>query len=89
MNASNVTGAKGAATAAKNKILQDLMAQLAGIDANQSEEDARLQQLLITLGVNPNAPKPTSPAGLSPDILAELQASLGGLNFGSGFVGAL
>lgn len=87
MNASNVTGAKGAATAAKNKITQDLLAQLSGIDSDQSQEDERLKQLLITLGVNPNAAKPTSPAGLSPDILAELQASLGGLNFGSGFVG--
>ena len=86
MNASNVTGAKGAATAAKNKITQDLLAQLSGIDSDQSQEDERLKQLLITLGVNPNAAKPES-SGLSPDILAELQASLGGLNFGSGFVG--
>jgi len=87
MNASNVTGAKGAATASKNKIMQDLLAQLAGIDSDQSQEDERLKQLLITLGVNPNAAKPQS-SGLSPDILAELQASLGGLgSFGSGFVG--
>jgi len=87
MNASNVTGAKGAATAAKNKITQDLLAQLSGIDSDQSQEDERLKQLLITLGVDPNAAKPQS-FGLSPDILADLQASLAGLgSFGSGFVG--
>ena len=55
MNASNVSSANNAATAAKNKIAQDLLAQISGIDTNQAEEDARLQQLLITLGVDPTA----------------------------------
>ena len=92
MNASNVTGAKGAATAAKNKIAQDLLAQISGIDTNQAEEDERLKQLLITLGVNPNAPAVVPPVVVpptslvSPDVLAELQASLAGMNFGSGFL---
>lgn len=63
MNASNVTGAKGAATAAKNKIAQDLLAQISGIDTNQAQEDERLKQLLITLGVNP------SPAAVVPPVV--------------------
>ena len=91
MNASNVTGAKGAATAAKNKIAQDLLAQISGIDTNQAQEGERLKQLLITLGVNPNAaavPVVAPPTSMvSPDVLAELQASLAGLgNFGMGFL---
>lgn len=92
MNASNVTGAKGAATAAKNKIAQDLLAQISGIDTNQAQEDERLKQLLITLGVNPSPaavvpPVVAPPGGLTPDVLAELQASLAGLgNFGMGFL---
>lgn len=55
MNASNVAGANNAATAAKNKIAQDLLAQLSGIDTSKAAEDARLQQLLISLGVDPTA----------------------------------
>ena len=56
MNASNVTGANSAATGAKNTIVQDLFAQLSGIDSNQAGEDERLRQLLITLGVDPSVP---------------------------------
>ena len=94
MNASNISGAKAAATAAKNKIAQDLLAQISGIDTDQTQEGERLKQLLITLGVNPNAaavppvvPPVVPPGGLTPDVLAELQASLAGLgNFGMGFL---
>jgi len=90
MNASNVSGANSAATAAKNKIAQDLLAQISGIDTNQAQEGERLKQLLITLGVNPDVaavPPPVASGGLTPDVLAELQASLAGLgNFGMGFL---
>ena len=79
MNASNVTGAKGAATAAKNKITQDLLAQLSGIDSDQSQEDERLKQLLITLGVNPSPTPPPPPAN---DYLAQLLEGLNGIDFG-------
>lgn len=54
MNASNVSSANSAATAARNKIAQDLLNRQAGIDSDQAAEDERLRQLLITLGVNPN-----------------------------------
>lgn len=77
MNASNVSGANSAATAAKNKIAQDLLAQLSGIDTNQSQEDERLKQLLITLGVNP------TPAAVLPppsDAMSQLDEFLAGLN---------
>ena len=83
MNADNVTGANNAASAAKNQITQDLLAQISGIDTNQAQEDERLKQLLITLGVNPTppaAPAPAPPA--SDDWMAELANSLAGLNPG-------
>jgi len=91
MNASNVTGAKSAATAAKNKIAQDLLAQISGIDTNQAQEDERLKQLLITLGVNPT-PAPLPPPvdsgfgmpEITPDMVAQILEGLGGLNFGTG-----
>ena len=78
MNADNVTGANNAASAAKNQITQDLLAQISGIDANQSNEGERLKQLLITLGVNPTPP--AAPA--ADDWMAELAKSLAGLNPG-------
>ena len=90
MNASNVTGAKSAATAAKNKIAQDLLAQISGIDTNQAQEDERLKQLLITLGVNPTPAPPPPPVNdsglpeLTPDMVAQILEGLGGLNFGMG-----
>ena len=93
MNASNVTGARGAATAAKNKIAQDLLAQISGIDTNQAQEDERLKQLLITLGVNPTpapAPAPVDSGfgmpEITPDALAQILQGLNGLNFGMGMV---
>jgi len=93
MNASNVTGAKSAATAAKNKIAQDLLAQISGIDTNQAQEDERLKQLLITLGVNPTPAPPPPPVDdsafpeIPADVLAQLQISLAGLgNLGQGFL---
>ena len=82
MNASNVTGAKGAATAAKNKIAQDLLAQISGIDTNQAQEDERLKQLLITLGVNPT-PTPVAPP-VADDYLAQIREGLSGIDFGWG-----
>jgi hypothetical protein len=92
MNASNVTGARGAATAAKNKIAQDLLAQLSGIDTNQAQEDERLKQLLITLGVNPSPapappPPPVNDSGLpemTPDMVAQILQGLSGIDFGMG-----
>lgn len=74
MNASNVTGAKGAATAAKNKIAQDLLAQIFGIDTNQAQEDERLKQLLITLGVNPSPA-----AAVVPPVVPPVVPGIGGL----------
>jgi hypothetical protein len=90
MNASNVTGAKSAATAAKNKIAQDLLAQISGIDTNQAQEDERLKQLLITLGVNPSPappPPPVNDSGLpemTPDMVAQILEGLSGIDFGMG-----
>jgi hypothetical protein len=74
MNASNVTGAKGAATAAKNNIAQDLLAQIFGIDTNQAQEDERLKQLLITLGVNPSPA-----AAVVPPVVPPVVPGIGGL----------
>jgi hypothetical protein len=69
------------------QLQQQLGGQQFGIQQNQMQAGQDIYNQILAATGNYSQPAEEASTGLSPDVLAELQRSLAGLNFGPGFVG--